>query len=918
MSEDIAHTDSDYEPSPQELEALQAALKDFLEAEGVPIQEQGNISNIINTFSKWAGGKHSGCVLALRGKPGIENPDKLCAWLKDRATGKTTWRHEGKGKKESSPSPMQLQGVFLESQDASGTTWEVVIIREGWSANNRYYPREVLEAALPLFEGVPICMYGWYGDIGHLPTSIRQSIPEGLAGNVVGWVDNVHGVTSPDGRYEVRGIFHCTSDQLRNTLLPAWREGKRDLLGLSIDAVGESSPGIAEGRGGHIVRRISHVYEASVVTHPAAGGRYVRLIASEERKGYGMDKLREFLRPHREDVDSLSERELCEAVYHKLNGFLSEKALLSLVKEWIDQGKVAEASELLAKVLDELAPEKAEEVPSVPEEGMAMVMEARKKADAILSEAAKALERVRIRECETLLQTRLAESRLPEGAREKLRARFAGKVFEESELLKAIDEVREILAEAAPSPQVRIPLPDVQVGFETVDRLRAELDLVFDPDAATRENLSEAMRTLYRSLPRRPSLRRVYSEWYDDWDCSIRIGPNAIQEATTSDFATALGTSMERRMLRDYATLPQIWRTLANVVPVDNFKAQTRILWGGFGRLPTVAESTSSDYPELGFPREESSTYSVAKRGGLVTITYEMVVNDDLGALRKIPSRLARAAANEINYFLFSLLTGSTGGTINGDTIYDGLAIYHANHRNYTTNALSHSNFVSARAQIENQFEFGFSCLVNMAGGVGTGAQTITVDNPGSTGLQPGDLVQIEAEIMRVATVPSSTTFTVTAAGRGLYGTTDTSHPDNSRVYQLAGPLMLSKIYAIVPYELEGTLQQVLNSERVPGSANNDINFLAQEVRAGRIVPMPVPAAYLGADTNNWYLAADPSEVETIEIGFLGGKEEPEILVQDAPTVGNVFARDNIKYKLRHIYGGVVVDFRGLQGNIVA
>jgi hypothetical protein len=71
-------------------------------------------------------------------------------------------------------------------------------------------------------------------------------------------------------------------------------------------------------------------------------------------------------------------------------------------------------------------------------------------------------------------------------------------------------------------------------------------------------------------------------------------------------------------------------------------------------------------------------------------------------------------------------------------------------------------------------------------------------------------------------------------------------------------------------------------------------------------------------DVNNWFLAADPKDLPTIEIGFLDGKEEPELFVQDMPNVGSMFSNDKLTYKIRHIYGGAVGDFRGFQGNIVA
>lgn len=71
-------------------------------------------------------------------------------------------------------------------------------------------------------------------------------------------------------------------------------------------------------------------------------------------------------------------------------------------------------------------------------------------------------------------------------------------------------------------------------------------------------------------------------------------------------------------------------------------------------------------------------------------------------------------------------------------------------------------------------------------------------------------------------------------------------------------------------------------------------------------------------DANDWALCADPAEIPTIEVGFMDGQEEPELFVQDNPTQGSLFSNDQITYKIRHIYGGAVADYRGLYKAVVA
>ena len=71
-------------------------------------------------------------------------------------------------------------------------------------------------------------------------------------------------------------------------------------------------------------------------------------------------------------------------------------------------------------------------------------------------------------------------------------------------------------------------------------------------------------------------------------------------------------------------------------------------------------------------------------------------------------------------------------------------------------------------------------------------------------------------------------------------------------------------------------------------------------------------------DANDWYLCADPMRIPTIEVGFLNGREEPELFVADSPTSGAMFDSDNIEYKIRHVYGVKALDWRGFYRNAVA
>lgn len=71
-------------------------------------------------------------------------------------------------------------------------------------------------------------------------------------------------------------------------------------------------------------------------------------------------------------------------------------------------------------------------------------------------------------------------------------------------------------------------------------------------------------------------------------------------------------------------------------------------------------------------------------------------------------------------------------------------------------------------------------------------------------------------------------------------------------------------------------------------------------------------------DANDWMFFADPNEVEIVELAFLNGQQEPQMLVADTPSVGQMFVGNRIQYRITHDYNCEVVDFRGAYKAVVA
>jgi hypothetical protein len=71
-------------------------------------------------------------------------------------------------------------------------------------------------------------------------------------------------------------------------------------------------------------------------------------------------------------------------------------------------------------------------------------------------------------------------------------------------------------------------------------------------------------------------------------------------------------------------------------------------------------------------------------------------------------------------------------------------------------------------------------------------------------------------------------------------------------------------------------------------------------------------------DANDWMMFADPNEVEIVELAFLNGQQEPQMLVADNPSVGQMFVGGRIQYRVTHDHNAEPVDFRGAYKAVVA
>lgn len=146
---------------------------------------------------------------------------------------------------------------------------------------------------------------------------------------------------------------------------------------------------------------------------------------------------------------------------------------------------------------------------------------------------------------------------------------------------------------------------------------------------------------------------------------------------TTSDFPNLLENLMHKLLLVAYQGANTTWQRIARVGDLTDFRAHPRYRFGTFSDIQTVNEA--GRYPQGTISDAEKETITARRKGRILVITREMIVNDDLQALSDAARGLGRAANRTIDKDVYALFA-SNGPTM-GDTValFNGTTTGHKN-----------------------------------------------------------------------------------------------------------------------------------------------------------------------------------------------------------------------------------------------
>lgn len=263
----------------------------------------------------------------------------------------------------------------------------------------------------------------------------------------------------------------------------------------------------------------------------------------------------------------------------------------------------------------------------------------------------------------------------------------------------SVAQFRNILLEKMIEGEERTPTDGVTTPFRGQDEVETR-----------REAMANAL--LHRSDPQSVELIESAREWrgmgliemareYLRQSGDLEPGMNVSRIAEralhgTSDFPIILGDVVRTRLLAAYQAFPNTFRMIARRNTVTNFKEVRAARLGENPELLKVNEH--GEFPR-GSMVEGSESYKIATYGRVISMTRQMLINDDLNAFAKVPSQWGRQVAKLEGDIIWGFITA------NAKMSSDGKALFHADHKNLdgTGRAIDVAGLKAARMHFRKQ-----------------------------------------------------------------------------------------------------------------------------------------------------------------------------------------------------------------------
>ena len=178
---------------------------------------------------------------------------------------------------------------------------------------------------------------------------------------------------------------------------------------------------------------------------------------------------------------------------------------------------------------------------------------------------------------------------------------------------------------------------------------------------------------------------------------ALNLDRNLARMHSVSDFPEILSTAVNRTLRDAYQLAPRTFVPWCRKSTAPDFREVARTQLSEMSKFQKV--NAGGEYKHLSFG-DSAEKYSLAKSGGIVAVTWEAIINDDLDAFSRIPFALAEEAAASESDVVYGILSGNPN-------MADSVALFDAStHKNYTTSsgtAISDTSLGVARALMRKQ-----------------------------------------------------------------------------------------------------------------------------------------------------------------------------------------------------------------------
>jgi len=273
---------------------------------------------------------------------------------------------------------------------------------------------------------------------------------------------------------------------------------------------------------------------------------------------------------------------------------------------------------------------------------------------------------VLVAQCDFLLNSGLASSRLPEVVQKRVRKQFAGRAFKATELTAAITEAREELAALTAGANVQGPgRAHYEFGLSNRDQFRIALEDLFGVERSPEEAKIKVHKLA--------GINEAYRLATGDEQFTGGYFP---EFALVSANFPGIVANVQNKMLidawKDFENSYGWWMKIVTIEHFVNLKTATWVRTGTIASLPIVAER--GEYTELPIG-DIKETSEWGKYGGYAPLTIEAVINDDLRAFVRMPRECALAGMRNISEQVAAVFTQNSAA---GPVMTDGGALFNA------------------------------------------------------------------------------------------------------------------------------------------------------------------------------------------------------------------------------------------------